>query len=303
MRPMLILMFMLIATPALATDGVLEINQTCAENTGCFVGDGALFPVTIGAAGSYRLTSNLAVDENTSAIIVDADHVTVDLNGFAILGPAVCSGTPTICSSTGSGRGVRMDFGQPWAVNTTVLNGTIQGMGDRGIQLGNHALVRGVRVSNGQDGINANSGSSFIDNIASWNGRIGIVGAGFEGCVIKGNAANENGLDGIIGAADCVISGNTASGNAQRGISVNTDATLVGNTVNDNAGIGIEIRGGALRGNTVIDNGSFGLDGEPEVGYGENVFEGNNGGNANAQVTGGGIEIGTNLCGTNTTCP
>lgn len=47
------------ATPAFAVDGVLEINQTCAVQTGCFSGDTPGFPVTINATGSYRLTSNL----------------------------------------------------------------------------------------------------------------------------------------------------------------------------------------------------------------------------------------------------
>jgi len=33
-----------VATPALATDGVLEINHTCAAGPGCFSGDGAVTP-------------------------------------------------------------------------------------------------------------------------------------------------------------------------------------------------------------------------------------------------------------------
>lgn len=38
--------------PASASDGVLEINQTCAIQTGCFAGDTAGLPVTISASGS-----------------------------------------------------------------------------------------------------------------------------------------------------------------------------------------------------------------------------------------------------------
>jgi hypothetical protein len=53
---LLTLFFMTLAAPALAVDGVREINQTCAVQMGCFVGDTAGFPVTIdGSAGkSYR---------------------------------------------------------------------------------------------------------------------------------------------------------------------------------------------------------------------------------------------------------
>ena len=51
-----------LSLPIFAVDGVLEINQTCAVNTGCFSGDAAGFPVTIdGSAGlSYVLTANAA---------------------------------------------------------------------------------------------------------------------------------------------------------------------------------------------------------------------------------------------------
>ena len=43
------------ALPAFADEGVLEINQVCAVNTGCFVGDSAGFPVTImDSAMGYR---------------------------------------------------------------------------------------------------------------------------------------------------------------------------------------------------------------------------------------------------------
>jgi len=41
------LLVLFLAMPARASDGVLEINQTCAIQTGCFAGDTAGFPVTI----------------------------------------------------------------------------------------------------------------------------------------------------------------------------------------------------------------------------------------------------------------
>ena len=82
-----------LSSPALAVDGMLEINQACAVSTGCFSGDAAGLPVTITAAGSYRLTSNLTVpDENTDGIVVSANDISIDLNGFGIIGPVTCSG-------------------------------------------------------------------------------------------------------------------------------------------------------------------------------------------------------------------
>ena len=42
---------LLAAGPVRAGDGVLEISQTCAIETGCFTGDTPGFPVTIASAG------------------------------------------------------------------------------------------------------------------------------------------------------------------------------------------------------------------------------------------------------------
>jgi hypothetical protein len=77
---MLLLLVLIFATPALAVDGVLEINQACAVQTGCFAGDTAGFPVTIdgGVGKSYRLTANLVVpDVETTAIEVRATEVQI----------------------------------------------------------------------------------------------------------------------------------------------------------------------------------------------------------------------------------
>lgn len=54
-------------------------------------GDSAGFPVTISLPGSYRLSGNLTVpDADTDAILITADNITLDLNGFTIAGPTIC---------------------------------------------------------------------------------------------------------------------------------------------------------------------------------------------------------------------
>jgi hypothetical protein len=79
MRNLAWLALALASVAANAGEGVLEINQACATQTGCFPGDGAGFPVVISSSGSYRLTSNLSVpDANTSGVVVLA--ASVDLN-------------------------------------------------------------------------------------------------------------------------------------------------------------------------------------------------------------------------------
>src|SRR5947199_6672479 len=83
-----------------AVDGVVLIDQNRALAGGVTPGDAPGFPVTISLAGSYRLSGNLTVpNANTTAISITSDNVTIDLNGFSIIGPTVCMGFPvTSCS-------------------------------------------------------------------------------------------------------------------------------------------------------------------------------------------------------------
>src|SRR5215469_5688807 len=85
---------------AFAVDGTVLINQSTVMAAGGF-------PYKITQPGSYQLSGNLVVpDANTTAISITVDHVSLDLNGFSISGPTVCTGTPvTSCSPSGSNRG------------------------------------------------------------------------------------------------------------------------------------------------------------------------------------------------------
>src|SRR5262245_58659019 len=91
---------------ALAVDGQVLITQARALAGGVTAGDTPGFPVTISEPGSYKPGSNLIVpDGNTDGIVITTSHVTIDLNGFAILGPVDCSGG-FLCAGEGSGRGI-----------------------------------------------------------------------------------------------------------------------------------------------------------------------------------------------------
>ncbi len=190
-----------------AGDGVIEINQACAA-AGCTPGDAPGFPVSLTASGSYRLTSNLEVpDQNTTAIELgsDADRSSIDLNGFAILGPTVCSSIGA-CSLLGSGNGIAASAG---TTDVTVRNGRILGMGDHGVLLQNRDYVQGVTAqSNGGVGIEVGPFSSVIDCQAISNGGVGIrvdentSGTAFDNAgesLIHGNLSVRNGRAGAGG--------------------------------------------------------------------------------------------------------
>src|SRR5438477_1054895 len=91
--PDLLIMSALVgALPAFAVDGVLLIDQNRALAGNVTPGDTPGFPVTISQSGSYRLSGSLTVpDMNTTAIQITADNVTLDLNGFSIIGPVACT--------------------------------------------------------------------------------------------------------------------------------------------------------------------------------------------------------------------
>ena len=206
----LVLLLLSLVSPAFASDGVLEINQTCAVATGCFAGDTAGFPVTITTPGtSYRLTCPLTVpNESTDGIVVSTSDVGIDLNNFAILGPVTCSGTPLVCTpAVGTGSGVERVSAANRGIS--VKNGSITGMGAFGVLLGEQAEVTNLRVRwNRSDGISIASGST-----------------------VSGNTAYDNGNDGIQCSVGCLIRGNTVRANASSGLNLSGDSAYSDNVV------------------------------------------------------------------------
>ena len=123
------------AGPLSAVDGVIEINQAKALAGGVTPGDAPGFPVIIDQPGSYRLTGNLTVSGVEDDVIdVRSPNVTIDLNGFAIVGPLSCvysAGTLNCTpdpSTSAFGDGIKARRG-----DLAVRNGVIRGMGRMGI--------------------------------------------------------------------------------------------------------------------------------------------------------------------------
>jgi hypothetical protein len=193
-----------------AVDGVIEINADCAV-FGCFSGDSPGYPVTIPFPGSFRLTSDLTTtDVNTTLIVVGSNQVSIDLNGFSLIGPVNCSGTSLTCSSSGTGDGIDANNDE----DVVIRNGTIRGMGDNGIRVcrgarlenltvaengdrGIDALCPGARLTdlvvreNGDDGVALGLGSSYVtDSTVFNNGDQGVFGGFCGNVLMSGNASN-----------------------------------------------------------------------------------------------------------------
>jgi hypothetical protein len=244
---------------AYAVDGVVLIDQKAAMAGRVTPQDMPGFPVTISQPGSYRLTGNLVVpDAATTAVQITADDVTLDLNGFSILGPNVCMPNPVRCTFSGGG-GIGVMAVAPAGVvspaNVRVKNGTVRGMGGHGIRMmGDGTVVEIVHaVSNGGPGIVVGEGS-VLDSVAKLNGS----GAALVGLIVRGCVASNN-VFGIFIRPGGVAIGNTAKENAAGGISVN-NVSATGNTAVDNTGYGIDaVCPGTLVGNTAYRNSTINI--------------------------------------------
>ena len=138
---------------------------------GCFAGDAAGYPVTIGAPGSYQLTSELVLPAGVSGILVQTDDVHIDLNDFAIRGPATCA--PGACIG-GALLGVGKNGTGPGGNRCSVRNGAVVGIDGTGIRLAHASRVEGVLVSNVTNrgiqllGTNGHVTGSTVDTVGAY---------------------------------------------------------------------------------------------------------------------------------------
>jgi hypothetical protein len=213
-------------------------------------------PYTIWSPGSYVLTGNITGAAGQPGIVVAADNVTVDLNGF------VLQGVP------GSLDGIRPSGMHE---NLTVLNGMVVDWGGAGVSTyvfnypyGDTVLysrLEGLIVSgNGGFGIRAALGSVVRNCIAHDNGDHGIVltnyGGVAENCVADNNT----------GSGFCCADGSTlvhcsAHGNDGAGVALaNSGHTIIGGTMtyNGNGGI-VDAHGSVIRDCAIMNNSVLGL--------------------------------------------
>jgi hypothetical protein len=243
-------LLVLVAGPALAAPGVIEISQARALAGGVTPGDGPGFPVTLSEPGSYALASSLVVSAtNTTGIDVAADSVAIDLNGFAIVGPVACSG-----------RGA--------AVTCTPMMSGGNGIGFVGYR---HVSVRNGFVHGFVNGIAGSSDCHVEEVIANRNQEYGIlIGAG--GCVFLHVIASENRASGIDAGAGCEAIESVAFANRGDGVLFRAEQGLLrGNNARRNGGSGLRAGAGStVTRNLASDNGESGI----EAAYGS-LVEGN----------------------------
>ncbi|HEV2435380.1 MAG TPA: right-handed parallel beta-helix repeat-containing protein [Verrucomicrobiae bacterium] len=187
--------------------------------------------------GSYYLTANVPGVSGKDGIEVMTNHVTIDLNGFTLLGGGVGS------------IGINIDAG---ANDVTVRNGTISGWGDGVVSSAPNTCVEHIKVLNctGDAIFNFSTAAPSIirDCLCENDGS----GAGYSAITISG---------GLV--SDCVVINN----NGDAGININgygsplaygtlSGCLVAGNTV---YGISLTASGWEIIGNSCITNRSVNL--------------------------------------------
>ena len=170
-------------------------------------------PYVIANPGSYVLTSNLTGTVGNDGILINADDVTLDLNGFALAG---LGGEPA------DGDGIRVNDAR---LNITVRNGIIRGWHGNGIyvpgvdnarfealtisdnvrngiELGSNSVVRGLSITgNGEAGIHVVGDGNRIEANHLTTNAIGIDVDGEDNLIVR-NSARANTVDYDIGAGN-----------------------------------------------------------------------------------------------------
>ncbi len=188
----------------------------------------SLFKIT--KPGSYYLTGNIEGVIGKHGIEIAADGVTIDLNGFDLVGLREMGAFDGVTASVAN------------LVNIAVFNGSVRNWGDEGVDLStfptsNCRVERVVAFSNAGDGIRVGPASAVTNCSVSQNGFVGIRGS--TACKFSGNLSYSNSGNGFASSADCTYINCSASTNGGTGISTSAGSTLTNCSASHNASKGI----------------------------------------------------------------
>jgi parallel beta-helix repeat protein len=203
----------------------------------CEVPENIDWPASVKFAGTLICSST-----TTNGITVNADDVTIDMDGHALVGPGTNSHHGIYQATTR--RNLRVHNGK------VVEWGGIHKAGVRAC--GKNNQFDHIQAATNDEGIFAGTGSTISDCSAYNNSDIGIYAG--TGSTISDCSAYNNSDIGIYAGNGSTISGCTASSNTGDGIQTNYDNRIDSNHVTDN-GCGIDVDG---TGNLVIRNSASG---------------------------------------------
>jgi parallel beta-helix repeat protein len=249
-------------TPTYKT--LTEIEPRTAINAANTPGNGtAMFMIT--QPGSYYLTADLIGDDAKNGLVIATDNVTVDLNGFQVVGTSeslkgICVtalNSRLVCIRNGTVRGWTEDGVCTVNVSGSVLEQLrVWNNGGNGIEAGPAAIVKGCTAQqNGEAGIAVGNNGMLSECTAQENQGAGIdLG---NGSVMTACTSGHNAGPGVVSATGCTLSASTARSNGADGFQLLYGCTVNGCSASFNAldgfsavGSGVSIRGCTAEANT-----------------------------------------------------
>jgi parallel beta-helix repeat protein len=252
-------------------------------------------PYIIPHAANATLTGDVFLEQSGQiGIRIDSDNVTIDLNGYSLVG--LGEGGTTAANATALGlddpplttgvagnaaQGIRITenlgdiiirngtirnwgasgiFGDSNVRNSLFENLILTGNDGTGISVGDGNIIKNcIARLNSDDGINATDNNTIINCKAEYNGRAGIYAlteSNLENCT-----ANNNGEDGISISNNSLVKDCVSFANNYNGIDSATDCQFVGCMANGNVDNGIRMgQSSSVIDCTANENGNSGFD-------------------------------------------
>jgi parallel beta-helix repeat protein len=224
-------------------------------------------PFTVTASGSYYLTTNLTGTTGQNGIVIQADDVTLDLNGFTLRG-VTGSSNGIVCLVPHQNLAVSNGAIRNWGthgIDAAAATGsrferlTVSGNGGSGLRAGDYALVDScVAMDNTGDGLQIGPSAIVRKSQASQNRGSGIVlgpGGNLVECNTEGNL-----FDGIVAEGGSRIQASVSRQNLGHGLSGTTNLLVVELVAQQNESRGISVGDGAvISGTSAVGNGETGI--------------------------------------------
>ena len=217
--------------PATTMLTLSQIEPRTPVDAGHTPGDGNSYLFIISQPGSYYLTTNIVGVVGESAIEIATNNVSLDLNGFSILG------IPTDYAPNG------ISIPSVNVTNITVHNGMISGWPNGGgvYSYADNVTLEHLTVQANNFGVECNNNTMVRDCTVDNNYYYGIDVIGSD-CFITGNHCNGNdtsknaGIAGIyVDGSNNRIEGNHITGTFGNGIFILNIAGVTNNIVVQNS--------------------------------------------------------------------
>jgi parallel beta-helix repeat protein len=272
---------------------IVNATNTPGDATNTFI---------IRTPGSYYLTGNITGASGKHGISVLASNVTLDLNGFALIGTGAGGATRGVTTTTaivnfsirnGNVRG--WSGGGVWAGAAVTLAEKLllsDNVGGIGLAVGNGSLVKDCVASGNTTGFFCPDRTQINNCIATVNTDVGFRCTAYVNLIDC--TSSRNGGHGIVTLGACSLVRCSSTRNDGNGIDTGDSCTLVNCTASNNGAAGIA----SADGSSIIDcTASFNRNGGFYLGS-ENTVRG-----CTAQANGdAGIQVGSNSQVLGNTC-